>query len=81
MCTQSKLHGLWEGQPQSCAQDGCCEHPEEDPQPRLVCGVRKGYLGRLRRGDTGELCHEGWARLHWALERKKGVLGRGNSMS
>lgn len=81
MCTQSKFHGLREGQQQSYAQDGCCESPEEDPQPGLVCGVRKGYQGRLPREDTGELCLEGWARRHWAVKRKKGILGRGKSMS
>lgn len=47
--TWSKFHGLWGGQPQSCAQDGCCERPEEDPQPRLVWCVRKGYREGFRR--------------------------------
>lgn len=57
------------------------ESPQEDSQPGLVCGVRKGYQGSLPRGGTGELCLEGWARLHWAVKRKKGILGRANSMS
>lgn len=56
------------------------ESLEEDPQPGLVCGVRMGYQGRLPRGDTGGLCLEGWTRLHWAVKRKKGILGRGNSI-